>query len=403
MRRPRAVTAAALVLALALSGSASGAQVVSSDLGAALRTALAEPGADARQVAALVVDLRSGKTVLELGASRPLRPASTEKLAVSYAALAILGPRYRFRTSVVGTGERARDTWRGDLYLVGGGDPTLTLRDLDRLARRVAALGIRRVTGRVLGDESLFDAERAAPGWKATYLGEESPPVSALAVRGVDPPSTNASAAVAARAFATALARHGVLAAGTWGAARAPEGAIPLAEDASPPLRLVVRLLNRDSDNLAAELVLKALGASGGARGSFARGAALVRATLALAGVPLAGVRVVDGSGLSLRNRMTARALVAILRAALDDPSLREPFVSSLAVAGVSGTLERRLDAPPTRGRVRAKTGTTSRASALAGYVGRRYAFSILENGSPVSHVSARAAQDRVVALLARP
>ena len=118
--------------------------------------------------------------------------------------------------------------------------------------------------------------------------------------------------------------------------------------------------------------------------------------------MPVAGVRIVDGSGLSRLDRLTAQSLVAILRAGADDPAISDAFVTSLAVAGVSGTLKRRLDRRPTRGRVIAKTGTTSQASALAGFVRRRYVFAILQNGSPVPYWSARLAQDRFVTLLAR-
>lgn len=381
--------------------SATDAQRPSARLASELRAALAQPGVESRRIAALAVDLRSGETVLALHPRRPFVPASTEKLAVSFAALRLLGPRFRFRTVVEGDGYLDDRTWRGDLYLVGGGDPTLSRRDLLRLATRVAALGVRRVTGRVLGDESLFDARRAAPGWKPSYLGDESQPVSALSVQGIHGEGANGSAIAAARAFVQALARRGVHVAGAAGTGAAPPGATPLAEAASPPLRLLVRLLNRDSDNFAAEVLLKSLGATGGRQGTFADGAAVARDALVDAGIPVSGVRIVDGSGLSALDRTTAATLVAILRAALRDPELREPFVSSLAVAGVSGTLERRLDRPRLRGRIRAKTGTTSRASALAGYVGRRYAFAVLQNGSPVPTWSARAAQDRFVAVLA--
>ena len=118
--------------------------------------------------------------------------------------------------------------------------------------------------------------------------------------------------------------------------------------------------------------------------------------------MPLAGVRIADGSGLSRFDRLTVRALADILRAGAADPSIGDVFVSSLAVAGVSGTLKARLDTRPTRGRVIAKTGTTNRASALAGFVRNRYVFAILHNGSPVPYWSARAAQDRFVTVLAR-
>ena len=164
----------------------------------------------------------------------------------------------------------------------------------------------------------------------------------------------------------------------------------------------MLRLVNGESDNFAAEMLLKELGATVAPRGSTAAGARVVRATLTAAGVPLAGVRIADGSGLSRFDRSTAFALAAILRAGATDPAIRDAFVASLAVAGVSGTLEKRLDARPTRGRVIGKTGTTNRASALAGFVRRRYVFAILHNGSPVPYWTARAAQDRFVTTLAR-
>jgi D-alanyl-D-alanine carboxypeptidase/D-alanyl-D-alanine-endopeptidase (penicillin-binding protein 4) len=120
------------------------------------------------------------------------------------------------------------------------------------------------------------------------------------------------------------------------------------------------------------------------------------------AGIPSRGVRIVDGSGLSLGNRLTSRALVAILDAGSKDPEFRDAFITSLSVAGISGTLEERLERRPARGRVIAKTGTTSAASALAGFVRRRYVFAILQNGSPVPYWTARASQDRFVTILAR-
>jgi D-alanyl-D-alanine carboxypeptidase/D-alanyl-D-alanine-endopeptidase (penicillin-binding protein 4) len=149
-------------------------------------------------------------------------------------------------------------------------------------------------------------------------------------------------------------------------------------------------------------MLLKELGASVARRGSTAAGGAVVRGALAEAGVPVAGVRIVDGSGLSRLDRLTSQALVAILRAGGEDPDIRDAFIDSLAVAGVSGTLKKRLDRRVTRGKIIAKTGTTSQASALAGFVRRRYVFAILQNGSPVPYWSARAAQDRFVTVLAR-
>jgi D-alanyl-D-alanine carboxypeptidase/D-alanyl-D-alanine-endopeptidase (penicillin-binding protein 4) len=138
-----------------------------------------------------------------------------------------------------------------------------------------------------------------------------------------------------------------------------------------------------------------------GTAGTTAAGALVVARDLAAAEVPLTGVRIVDGSGLSLLDRITARALAALLVAAWDDVDMRDAFWASLPVAGVNGTLEDRLRTPPARGAVRAKTGTTDRASALSGYVRDRYSFAVLQNGSPVSTWSARKAQDRFATALA--
>ena len=373
------------------------------DLAGELERALAAPGIAPELTAALAVDLETGRVVYEQHAEAALLPASAEKLAVSFAALRALGPRFRFQTALLGSGEQVARQWRGDLYLVGYGDPTLALPDLDLLARRLAARGIRRVTGRLLGDERHFDAKRAAPGWKPTFLGRESRPLSALSVAGASQPGPNGSAAAAARAMTVALARHGIRVAGGSSTGRAPDDAAHLARDVSEPLSAIARRMNTDSDNFVAEMVLKELGATVTGRGSTAAGARVVRRALADADVPVAGVRIADGSGLSAHDRLTAAALVAILEAGSEDPAVERVFVGSLAVAGRSGTLERRLERRPTRNRVRAKTGTTRRASALAGFVGTRYAFAILQNGRPVPYWGARAAQDRFVTILARP
>jgi D-alanyl-D-alanine carboxypeptidase/D-alanyl-D-alanine-endopeptidase (penicillin-binding protein 4) len=115
--------------------------------------------------------------------------------------------------------------------------------------------------------------------------------------------------------------------------------------------------------------------------------------------IPVAGVRIADGSGLSSDDRVTTEALAGVLEAAWANPEIRDVFVRSLAVAGTSGTMRNRL--PQLRGVVRAKTGTTDLACSLSGFVGDRYAFVIVQNGSPVAYWVARQAQDRFVTQLA--
>jgi serine-type D-Ala-D-Ala carboxypeptidase/endopeptidase (penicillin-binding protein 4) len=396
------MTALVVGLAAALAAAASTTQAGSPELATALRSALAAPDIDSRRTAALAVDLQTSNVVFSENATLALRPASAEKLAVSFAALRLLGPGFRFRTEVVGSGELDGKTWDGDLALVGFGDPTLAPKDIAALARDVAAWGIRHVAGRVLGDERHFDMRRDAPGWKPSYLGIESRPLSALSLAEVEFRGANGSAAAAASALTAALERRGVSVGGSPLAGAARAGGFPLAIDLSDPLVAIIRHMNRESDNFVAEMVLKELGASVARRGSTTAGSRVVRAALADAGVPVARVRIADGSGLSLRDRLTANSLVAILRAGADDLTIRDAFVTSLSVAGVSGTLEKRLARRPTRGRVIAKTGTTNAASALVGFVRRRYVFAIIQNGSPVPYWSARAAQDRFVTVLAR-
>jgi D-alanyl-D-alanine carboxypeptidase/D-alanyl-D-alanine-endopeptidase (penicillin-binding protein 4) len=401
MSRVRAslfTTVAAVTLILITSSTEAAAPVLTD----ALRQALVSQDIEAARTSALAVDLNTGEVVFRTNADRPLLPASAEKLAVSFAALRLLGPGFRFRTEVVGSGALNGQVWNGDLTIVGYGDPTLSPRDIDVLARDVAAWGIRRVTGRVRGDERHFDARRDAPGWKPSYLDVESRPLSALSVAEVELRGASSSAVTSASVFTAALERRGIAVAGVPGARPAPGDGFPLALDLSDPLVSIVRHMNRESDNFVAEMVLKELGASIARHGSTVAGARVVRAELAAAGVPMTGVRIEDGSGLSKRNRLTAKALVSILRAGARDVSIRDAFVTSLSVAGISGTLEKRLGRRPTRGRVIAKTGTTNAASALAGFIRRRYVFAILQNGSPVPYWSARAAQDRFVTILAQ-
>ena len=378
-------------------------QTVERTLPTRLARALVVPHVDASRSAAIAVDLGTGQVVYRRNPALSLAPASTEKLALSFALLSHLGPVYRIETRVLGSGELVGATWRGDVALEGAGDPTLSSADLARLAAHVRGQGIRRVEGRILGDESFYDARRTAPGWKARYFIGESPPLSALVVdRARIAGRTSRTPALAAAAlFRDALRRAGVTVTGAAVAGRPATEDVLLARHLSAPLQRLLRAVNGESDNFTAEMLLKHLGAVDRGKGTTGAGATVVNETLRGAGIPLTGVRVVDASGLSLLDRQTVDALVGILVLAWGDPLLRGSFLSTLAVAGRSGTLEDRLRRPPAVGNVWAKTGTTSRASALAGYVAGRYAFAVIQNGSPISSWWARRAQDRFVTVLA--
>jgi serine-type D-Ala-D-Ala carboxypeptidase/endopeptidase (penicillin-binding protein 4) len=398
MARRRLPVVAAFVALLVVSPAGAG----DSPLARRLERALAVPHVSQALTGAVAFDLQTGETLFTEHDGLPLAPASNEKLAVAYAALVTLGADFRIETEVLGRGAQDGATWRGNLLLVGHGDPTLSAASLLALARQVRLLGIRHVTGGVFGDESYFDARRTGVGWKSWFYVNECPPLSALTVdRGRYFGRTSGEPALsAALLFRNALRKVGVSVGGA-GLGRGRETDSMLASVQSPPLAQIIAWMGRVSDNFTAEMLLKQIGAQAGQVGTSSDGAAVVRSTLADAGVPLAGVRLVDGSGLSSLDRLTARALAGVLRAAWADPDVRPYFTAALPIAGISGTLHDRMRRAPARGNVQAKTGTTSLASALSGYVRKRYVFSVVQNGSPVSSYWARKAQDRFATLLA--
>ena len=389
--------------AFVLAGAAEAAPRGKEALGLKLARALKAPGVS--RSSAVAVELSSGRIVYAQNPSLPLIPASNEKLAVTYAALVALGPVYRIETQVLGIGEQDGLEWHGDLVLKGFGDPMLSSLGVRRLAAEVRSAGITLVTGRILGDESYFDTFRMGPGWKPQFFINESPPLSALTVdRGRYLGHTSRTPALAAALlFRKALTEAGVRVVGPaqLGAAPVDEEIYPIASLLSPPLSSILKFMDLESDNFTAEILLKQLGTLESGQGTTAAGALAVRKILAEYDLPLTGVRIADGSGLSRLNRLTAKALVQMLRSAWDSPEVRDSFFSALPVAARSGTLERRMGRTAAAGRVLAKTGTTRESSALSGIVKGRYAFSILQNGYPVAHWSARRSQDRFAAILA--
>jgi D-alanyl-D-alanine carboxypeptidase/D-alanyl-D-alanine-endopeptidase (penicillin-binding protein 4) len=394
---------AAVVLAIVLLAPQSAAAAGQTALARKLSRALAVPHVAKSRTSAVAVDLTSGKALYARNLHLPLIPASNEKLAVTYASLLALGPSYRFSTDVLGEGELDGTLWRGDIVIKGYGDPTLSTLDLLSLASQIRSQGIRRVTGHVVGDESFFDSRRTGPGWKSYFFLNESPALSALVVDRCRYQGylTRDPALASALLFRKALVRAGVTVAGRAVTGVADPEAASLATIESVPLDLVLRFMDHESDNFTAEMLLKQLGAGLAQQGTTAAGAQVVHQLLADQEIPTAGVRIVDGSGLSSLDRLTTEAVVAMLRTSWVDEDLREILLASLPLAGRSGTLGSRMRGTAAAGRVRAKTGTLNQASALSGYANRRYAFSVIQNGPGLSVYWARRAQDRFATVLA--
>jgi D-alanyl-D-alanine carboxypeptidase/D-alanyl-D-alanine-endopeptidase (penicillin-binding protein 4) len=402
-RLVRARILAALGAVVAALASATPGGAADASLPARLTRALQAPFVSYAASAAVVVDLATGNVVYSHNAALPLRPASNEKLAVTYAALTALGPAFRVETDVLGEGARDGARWDGNLVLKGYGDPTLSSAGLAALARQVRADGITAVSGRVVGDETWFDARRTAPGWKRAFYINESPPLSALIVdRGLVGRFTSHDPALAAaQLFTKALKRVGVRVAGAASLGAAGDDAVGLASIDSPTLESIVHGMDQASDNFTAEMLVKELGAVQAGAGTTAAGIRVVRAQLVDAGVPLAGVRLVDGSGLSALDRVTATELVSLLRVMWSDPDIQPELLAALPLAGRTGTLHDRMRGTAAAGVVRAKTGTTDNSTALSGFVGNRYVFSVLINGYPVSWAWSRTAEDRFATALA--
>jgi serine-type D-Ala-D-Ala carboxypeptidase/endopeptidase (penicillin-binding protein 4) len=358
----------------------------------------------------MAYDLDRSRVVYSQNRSLSLRPASNEKLTVAVTALDRLGPGFRIPTEVRAEGTYTPDgVWHGRLVLKGYGDPALYKSDLRRLAQRVRDEGILRVTGAIVADETYFDKARVGPGWKPSYYKDESPPLSALVVNRarIDGHISSDPARAAGVLFKQALKAAGVAVAGRVKKAAADPGAPILAQVTSRQLRALVQRMNRVSDNFFAEMLLKLIGAQVRGNGTTAAGAAVVRSTLRNHGVPLRGVRIADGSGLSDYDRLTAKAVTYLLIWGVSDADFDRSFVRSLPVAGVNGTLKDRMRSGAAYRHVLAKTGTTNRASALSGYATSasaepRYVFAILQNGNPIPYWYARAAQDRFAQVLAR-
>jgi serine-type D-Ala-D-Ala carboxypeptidase/endopeptidase (penicillin-binding protein 4) len=351
---------------------------------------------------AVVRDLDSGRTIFALRADSQRVPASVEKLYVSAATLMRDGADARIPTRVLAEAEPVAGVVEGPLYLVGRGDPTLDRARIRELAAAVKAAGVTSVEGGIRGDDSAFDDLIGSPDTAYRYDRELGGLLTGLAVnRGWDSTGLQgAPAASAARRLARELKAAGVRVTGTNGAATAPRTAVEVTRTVSPPMASLVAAMNGPSDNYLAEMLLKGLGATHGAGGTTVAGAAAARATLDDIGVR---PRIVDGSGLTRRNRTTPRQVVRLLQR-VANLTFAQAFTASLPVAGGSGTLQFRMRGTAAAGACRAKTGTLRYTSNLAGYCtsrdGGAVAFALLMNGVNVGR--ARGVQDRIAAAIAR-
>jgi serine-type D-Ala-D-Ala carboxypeptidase/endopeptidase (penicillin-binding protein 4) len=425
------------------------------------------PGVRSAQWGIQIMDPASSKVLLEVNPDKTFLPASVLKVITTSTALEKLGPEFRYRTGVYTDGELEPDgTVTGDLILVGRGDPNLMdpygelleKPALLELAEKLEAMGVKKVQGDIVGDDSYFDIQNYGKGWSARELRSVyGAPINALSINNnvfwvhvsptkksqrvcvsVEPqtsyfrirnsgvtgspksrrslsvrqvPGTNTivvsgtlpakgshsqyillekPSEAAAAMFEEELQRHGIKVRGevrtihrgdTSESIR--QGRNLLAEHQSTPLYRTLQIINKHSQNVHAEMLLRTLGAEFKGNGDNEAGLQVVKEFLVESGIDSEKIRLNDGCGLSRENLITPRFQTSLLQF-LSTRSYFDLFLNTLAISGADGTLRNRLSATEVRGSIHAKTGTLNGVTALSGYMttksGRNLIFSIFAN-----------------------
>jgi D-alanyl-D-alanine carboxypeptidase/D-alanyl-D-alanine-endopeptidase (penicillin-binding protein 4) len=342
-----------------------------------LRTALAgylqHPALQGASTSCLVVDLGEGRTILSARADRARIPASQVKLLISATAVELFGASFAYTTTVWSEADPEEGALRGDVYLQGYADPVATEGVYPELVRQMRLRGVRSVEGEVVGTGPVLVEERDG-GQRAAQRLRAALTAAGVAVRG---------RARCASCFAAPvlLARHTTLS-----------------------LQEYLREMNKESVNFQAERLLRSLLACFDSPAD--PDPRFVLSYWARQGESVNGLRLVDGSGYSRDNRLSAALLVAALRRCAEAAPEYRALSASFPVAGEDGTLSDRMRGTAAAGRVRAKTGTLPSVSCLSGYVegdGQpRLAFSILMNGFSCPVGTVRRAQDEMAIEMAQ-
>lgn len=434
--RARVVPLVVLVATLLGSSLVAPANAGAATLATRIDRAVARSGV-AGSSSVYVWDQATRQVLYTRAAGRPVTPASTMKLLTSAAALQHFGPDHRFTTRVALQGTQVGNRFLGDVWLIGGGDPSLSTfgfaRDNYRsgganLAMLVSPLvdrGIEGISGRIMVDDDLLDELRWVPEWKRSFRFEETGALGALTVnqsltgRYVGTRSSHLPDVRTGEVYRDLLRRQGVYVAGKTVSGSLPPTAELAGSVESPPLIDLVAHMTSTSDNFFAETLLKDIGAdrfgsggtasSPGGGGSTVDGRRAARAELEALGIDLSGVEWTDGSGLAYSNRVTARSLGHVLGVGAQTP-WGDDWIAGLATSGRTGTLRHRMTRRPYAGRVFAKTGTLNHASALAGFAyrlgsDRRFGFAVITSNAPgvgVSYTRAKHLQDSVAMTLVR-
>lgn len=341
-----------------------------------------------------VYDLTDNRLLYTKNQRQLMRPASNQKLVTAITALTALGADYEFSTRVCTTGKIEDGILKGNLYIIGGMDPMLSRDDLDNLARTLHEAGIDSIAGLICADLSAKDDKEFGNGW---CWDDEDGPLSVLLLNkkaGIEMPLLDRFEKAGIRMECPALIKE-----------NCPKDA-RLLTVIKHPLGQLLDPMMKDSDNMLAECLFYQLAFQSGKQSAGASEAATVIILLMTKlGISAESYDIADGSGLSLYNFITPEALLTLLNYAYRHPEIYAPLSVTLPIAGVDGTLKKRMISTPAMGNVYAKTGTVTSVSSLSGYAmggnGHLLSFSIINQGIKRA-AQGRDFQDKVCCVLCK-
>ncbi len=348
------------------------------------------------QLGLYVYDLTDHRELYAVNSLHRMRPASCEKLLTATAALDLLGGSYLFRTEIRLRGSVDGGVLWGDVYVVGGMDPLLSAGDVRNMARELRDAGIDSIAGRLYTDITMKDTASLGWGW---CWDDKWGPLRVLSVDGRD---------IFASELLSALTSAGIgLSSPEVTTALCPSSSSELACACTHTIDQVLLKMMKNSENIFAESLFYQIAAMGGIRGAGHKEAAsrigsFISTRL---GLDPSDYQIADGSGLSLYNYVSPLLLARTLIYAWQNENLRTHLYPSLPVAGVDGTLSRRMRGTTAEDNIHAKTGTVEGVNSLAGYAwtasGHVLAFAIINQGMP-SASPCRDFQDKVCVALTR-
>ena len=342
------------------------------NLQAQLDSLVRNPMLQYTQLGLMVYDLTDDSTLYTYNHRQTMRPASTMKLLTSISALDQLGDKYQFRTSLYYTGSVKDSVLTGELYCVGGMDPLFDSSDMKAFAESVKSLGIHTLRGKIVAVTDFKDSDMLGEGW---CWDDDNPTLTPLLINKKDEFLSR---------FVQQLGKDSVFVDGPTSGGLLPKNALLLCSR-SHSIIDVLEPMMKNSDNLYAESMFYQLASVSGAHPAKASHARQqVIKTLTKAGVR-GQYKIADGSGLSLYNYVTPELLTRLLIYAYHKSSIIRNLYVALPIAGEDGTLKKRMKDGSAYLNVRAKTGTVTGVSSLAGYAlaanNHILVFSIINQG----------------------